>query len=416
MNFGIVSLIALFIVIAVAFVKKMNAGVLAMAIAMCLGYMTSMYTKSEILKGYSGSLFITLFGLTMFFGILNDNGCLNLIMKKLINLFGKAIWLAPILIFFGAWAVSSIAGGFAGMAFACGITMSIVHATGYNPIMMMIISNAGAQAGRYTRISPDGNIVTDLLAQQGISGGLFPLTVHMTTAMIIISLVAFIYFKGYKVKGHGGLHLETEKLSFKQIEALIVFLVVIFLIIGLGKDSGFMGVIGSVVLVLLNVTDTKNSFKVIPWNTIMMVTGVGMLMHIVIASGGIDVLTSIIAGFTTPFTVGAVSCMTASIMSWFSSTLGVVVPTLTPTVSTLAEQVGGTATPIGILSCMLIGSSSACFSPASSVGGLILATVVGDEVFKDKVDENKTFVLLFLFSICMAILSSLLSLTGIYSI
>ena len=416
MNFGIISLIALFVVIAIGFVKKMNVGVLAMATAMVLGYLTNIYTKAEITKGYSASLFITLFGLTMFFGILGENGCLNLVMKKLINLFGKAIWLAPILLFASAFAVSSIAGGFAGMAFACGITMSIVHATGYHPIMMMIISNAGAQCGRYTRISPDGNIVLDLLLPQGIEGGLFSLTLHMTTAMIIISLVAFIYFKGYKVKGKGGLHLETEKLSGKQIKALVVFALVIFFIIGLGKDSGFMGVIGSIVLILIGVTDSKEAFRTIPWNTIMMVTGVGMLMNIVILSGGIDTLTNVIAGFTGPFTAGAVSCMTASIMSWFSSTLGVVVPTLTPTVSNLANQIGGGVTAIGILSSMLIGSSSACFSPASSVGGLILSTVVGDEEYKDKIDENKTFVQLFVFSICMAILSSVVSMTGLFNI
>lgn len=43
-------------------------------------------------------------------------------------------------------------------------------------------------------------------------------------------------------------------------------------------------------------------------------------MNIVIKSGGIDILTALIAGLTTPATVGGVSCMTASIMSWFSST------------------------------------------------------------------------------------------------
>lgn len=53
---------------------------------------------------------------------------------------------------------------------------------------------------------------------------------------------------------------------------------------------------------------------------------------------------------------------------------------------------------------------------ASSVGGLILSSVTGDEEFRKEVDENKTFVLLFVWSIAMAIISSLLAIAGLFSI
>ena len=262
--------------------------------------------------------------------------------------------------------------------------------------MLMIISNAGAQCGRYTRISPDGNIVLNLLAKQGIEGRLFVLTAHMTMAMAIISILALVYFKGHKAKKGGAVRLETEKLTRKQVVALVVFVLVVLCVIVLKKDSGFMGIVGAVVLILIGVIDEKSAFKTIPWNIIMMVAGVGMLMNIVIISGGIDTLTSAIAALTSPVTAGGVSCMTASVMSWFSSTLGVVVPTLTPAVSKLAAEIGGNVTAIGLLSSILIGSSSACFSPASYVGGVILSTVVGHEKFKGVIDENKTFVVLFI--------------------
>lgn len=126
---------------------------LAMMSAVILGYMTNQYSKEEILSGYSVSLFITLLGLNLLFGVISTNGVLDLLMKKLINLFGKQIWLAPVLLFLSGWAVSALAGGFAGLAFVVGVTIPVVHATGYDPIMMMIIANAGAQAGRYTQIS-----------------------------------------------------------------------------------------------------------------------------------------------------------------------------------------------------------------------------------------------------------------------
>lgn len=416
MNLGIIALVILFVVIGVGFFKKMNVGMLAMMSAVILGYMTNQYSKEEILSGYSVSLFITLLGLNLLFGVISTNGVLDLLMKKLINLFGKQIWLAPVLLFLSGWAVSALAGGFAGLAFVVGVTIPVVHATGYDPIMMMIIANAGAQAGRYTQISPDGNIVLNLLAEQGIEKGLFVLTVNMTISMAVISILAFIWFKGYKVKGKGEIKLETGKLTVKHWITLAGFLVMVVSIMAFGKDSGLIGLMISVFLILIGVVDEKTAFKTLPWNTIMMVTGVGMLMNIVIGSGGIDILTNLIAGLTTPATVGGVSAMTASIMSWFSSTLGVVVPTLTPTVGDLAREVGGNVTAVGLLSCMLIGSSSACFSPASSVGGMILSSVTGDEKLKNTIDENKTFVLLFVWSIAMAIVSAVLALVGVFSI
>lgn len=62
--------------------------------------------------------------------------------------------------------------------------------------MLMIIGNAGAQAGRYTRVSPDGNIVLNLLAKQEIDGGLMSLTINMTIAMFIIALPGICLFQG----------------------------------------------------------------------------------------------------------------------------------------------------------------------------------------------------------------------------
>ena len=62
MNIGIVALLILVAVIAIGFFRKLNVGVLAMAAAVILGYVSGDYTTKEIVAGYSSSLFITLFG------------------------------------------------------------------------------------------------------------------------------------------------------------------------------------------------------------------------------------------------------------------------------------------------------------------------------------------------------------------
>lgn len=92
MNIGIVALLILVAVIAIGFFRKLNVGVLAMAAAVILGYVSGDYTTKEIVAGYSSSLFITLFGLTLLFGIITTNGCLEQVMRRLINVFGKMVW------------------------------------------------------------------------------------------------------------------------------------------------------------------------------------------------------------------------------------------------------------------------------------------------------------------------------------
>ena len=128
MNIGIVALLILVAVIAIGFFRKLNVGVLAMAAAVILGYVSGDYTTKEIVAGYSSSLFITLFGLTLLFGIITTNGCLEQVMRRLINVFGKMVWMVPVILFLSAWCVSALAGGFAGLAFICGITIPVIHA------------------------------------------------------------------------------------------------------------------------------------------------------------------------------------------------------------------------------------------------------------------------------------------------
>ena len=53
MNIGIVALLILVAVIAIGFFRKLNVGVLAMAAAVILGYVSGDYTTKEIVAGYS---------------------------------------------------------------------------------------------------------------------------------------------------------------------------------------------------------------------------------------------------------------------------------------------------------------------------------------------------------------------------
>ena len=66
-------------------------------------------------------------------------------------------------------------------------------------------------------------------------------------------------------------------------------------------------------------------------------------------------------------------------MSWFSSGLGVVFPTLIPTVAGVAQAVGGGVNPIELCSMVVVGGTVTGVSPFSTTGALIVATAMAEE-------------------------------------
>lgn len=104
------------------------------------------------------------------------------------------------------------------------------------------------------------------------------------------------------------------------------------------RNVGLISFAVAVVLLLLNVADEKVVIKGVPWSTLLMVTGIGMLMNIVSDVGGVALMSNGLASIMTPKTAVAIQGFSAGILSWFSSAIGVVWPTMVPTVGAIAEQ------------------------------------------------------------------------------
>ena len=64
-------------------------------------------------------------------------------------------------------------------------------------------------------------------------------------------------------------------------------------------------------------------------------------MQLIIDLGGIEVLSNVLVSLMSAKSAAAVMGLTSGIMSWFSSSSGVVMPTLLPTVPHVAQQLGG---------------------------------------------------------------------------
>ena len=98
MGADIISIIFFIVAIVLAFIRKINIGIVALALAVPCTMLIGLPGK-EIIAGVNGNLFITLVGITLLFSIVNDTGALGLLAHKIVAVAGRRLWLIPILLF-----------------------------------------------------------------------------------------------------------------------------------------------------------------------------------------------------------------------------------------------------------------------------------------------------------------------------
>jgi Na+/H+ antiporter NhaD/arsenite permease-like protein len=126
-------------------------------------------------------------------------------------------------------------------------------------------------------------------------------------------------------------------------------------------------------LTLAKVADEKPAIQSLPWGVIVMVCGVTVLTSLLEKTGGIDLFTTMVSRFATQRSVTGLIALVTGLVSVYSSTSGVVLPALLPSVPGLVAKLGG-GDPLAIASSILIGGHLVDVSPLSTVGALCVAS------------------------------------------
>ena len=413
-SLALISLIVLVAVILIGFFRKVNVGLVAILAVTIFGTCIGQ-SDSKTIGGFSASLFIMLLGVSFLCSVGITNGSLELMSKKFLQLSGGHAIVAPILIYLIGVVIAAIGppGCVPALGIVAALSLPLGKSTGYNSVMLALIGEIGSFAGRFSPITPESVLIRSLAEPQGIAGYQTPLIIYAAVTTVILSLVVFFVFKGHKVETRRMEKEDLPKFSVHQILTLLGFVVVIIACAFFKRNVGLISFAVGILLILIKAADEKEVFKAISWSTLLMVTGFGMLMEAVINVGGVTLLSNALASIMTPRTAVAIQGLTAGIMSWFSSAIGVVWPTLVPTVGDIAAKVG--VSPNGLISIMALTAAFAGLSPASTGGGLIMAANATDPEFT-KEKENKLFVQLFGISALMLGIIVVAALIGLYSI
>lgn len=409
MDMALTSLLVFIGVIALAFILKVNTGLLAIIAAVVLAVIQP--PAGGFFSLFDGKMFLMLMGVMYLFGIAEENSTLDLLAKKVINLCGGKVRLLPLLLFLLAAVISGIGPGpISATALMAVIAVALAKQVGIHPLKLLPFGALGAFATGLTPLTPSGIVAINNATKSNIAGFEWPLMWQMALVFTLYSVILYFFvFKWHKVKAEGISKQEkTAPFNWKQWATLAGILLTAVLAIVL-KDNkvinvGIIALAIGMILTIMGAAGESKVLKRIPWGTLILIVGVGMLISMVDALGGIDLLQSWLKPLMNSFTANPIMTILAGAMSWFSSASGVVMPTLIPVSSELAAEVSGLdAATLSVGVC--IGAHFAAISPMSTCGGLMLAAYSSGDSVDDKA-RNKMFIQLFVISACGVLFSA----------
>ena len=415
MNLGLISLLLLLAAIVIGFVRNANVGILCIGFSMILSIVYKISAK-DILAGFSASLFVQMVGITYLFSIISGNGTLELLARKMVKLVGKKRHLIPLVMYaLGFLICAAGPGAIPSLAIIPVIAIPVAVSAGVNPIMTAIIGDLGVMSGRMSPLTPESAVVRELMEEQGMTGNTVPIMIALTITAIVVALVVYVYYRGWKAKETQGEVIgKLPAFNRKQWMSLAGLVVLAAGALFFSWNVGLTGFLVGAVLVVLGCGEEKKAIAGIPWNVILMVMGVGILMNVISLSGGIDIMVSAPEKVMGHRTAAMIMAIAAGVMSFFSSGLGVVFPTLIPTASGLAA--GLSVDPVVLVAVIVIGGTVSGFTPVSTTGALIMAGVAQQPDSEKNFPQNRLFTELFAVSFLALAVLAIFALLGVYGL
>jgi di/tricarboxylate transporter len=387
MNLALISLAALVIAVVGGIVMRLNVGLLSFALAYVVGVGLGGMRPAEITGGFPTSLFLVLTAVMLLFAQAQVNGTLSKLAHRSVGLARGNVGMVPIVFFALTLAVAVLGGGnIAAAALIAPVAMAAAGGLHISGFLMVIMVGNGANAGAYSPIAPTGIVANQLMGQAGLAGAEWLTFWNTLVAQSFVAFAGYFLLGGLKLirsgrkVGEGAVHVapeDLEPLTRAQWTTVVVTLALLASIIFLGVDIVVGAFAATAILLVARVSDEEKAIAAVPWGTILMICGVSTLVSVLAETGGIDVIVDALVAISTPTSVTGMVALVAGLISAYSSTVGVVLPTFLPTVPGLAERLGADA--LAIASSINVGGHLVDVSPLSTIGALCVAAAAPTE-------------------------------------
>lgn len=392
---------AIVVSIALGYKTKINTGFFAIAFAYLIGCFVLDLKTADVVKMWPISIFFVIFAVSLFYNFALVNGTLEKLAGHLMYGCRKFPHLLPFAVFLAATLIAGMGAGFyTVLAFMAPITLLLCEKTGMGKMIGAIAVNYGALAGANFMASQSGLIFRGLMQNAGVSADtafVHSIGIFASTLVIpVLVLGVMVFFTDHQKTMNKNVSLAERPGAFTKDQQTTLWLIVLMMLIVLvapllhlalpankaitfvnsKMDIGLVASVFAVIALLMKLGDEKKVVAMVPWGTLIMICGVGMLISVAIKAGTIDVLASWIGTSLPAYLVPLAMCVVAAVMSLFSSTLGVVTPALFPLVPALASSMA--IDPLLLFICIVIGAQASAISPFSSGGSLVLGSCATD--------------------------------------
>lgn len=399
--------------------KKLNLGILAISVAFVLGLfvtvdggtMSSPALKSiPVLDLFPFSIFWMTLSVSLMLNVGAANGTFDLVIKKMVTLARGRRALIPVYVFIVMFVACSVGAGTIGVVvLLCTIASTIAKDQDIDPVFMLLSVLTASTVAIGSPMATVG-IICNSFSQELWGQSIAPSYMYLRGAtMAVLSFaVLYVLFRGWKLERRPILKTEqVPKLNSKQILTLWGLIAFAILALGFGFDMGLIAFVITAVLLLLDCAEGKKVIADVPWETILLITGMCMLIGVVQAAGGITLLTNVLSKLMNEYTVKPLYSILGSLLSMVSTITGVVLPTMIPTIPDIAVQTG--TNPFALVTVLAFGGNVTCASPISSMGAIALGIMSTNSQW----DSSKLFKRMFIYSFILMGVAALWAALGI---
>ncbi len=418
-------ILAIALAIFLGYKTKINTGLFCIVFAYIIGCFVMGLKPKQVIGYWPTSTMFVILSVSLFYNFAAINGTLEKMSGALLYACRKFPGLLPYALLAVA-VILSVMGAtyFTVLAFLAPITLVICDESRMDKLTGAVAINCGALAGGNFPTSNLGVIFRGLAdtafeASPDVAAvETFGMEMKIFLFSVLFSLVLVTIFRfGFKENRNIGKGVTFKKpavftkdqkitLSLMMIMMVVVLIFPLMQILMSGNaaiqyisskvDVGLVAIVFAVIALLLKLAPQKEALAKIPWNTIVMIAGAGMLIAVAVEAGTIDALSTWIGSNVPKPLVPIAFSIVGAIMSFFSSTTGVVAPALFPLIPNLAASAGLSSS--ALFACTIIGAQSSAISPFSSGGSLILGSTPKEE------DRNMLFNRLLMVAVTISVL------------
>lgn len=396
----IVFLAAIIITIIIGNKTKCNIGVVGICFAFIIGTIFMGKSVAQVINYFPTSLMFMMMIVCFFYAYPASNGTITGVADRLVYACRNHQWAVPLILYVACFVVATLgAGAGAGGAIMSPIAFALCASCGFSPILAFLAVCLGALAGGIQAWTSTGLMFGEIAAKTLGEGATNTVAWAYGLTLIIVPTVFYVicYFvlKGYKVEKNIEIKkpqpfTKEQKITLGLVLAVMALVIIpVFFNMFIPNpatkwfaskfDIKVLCAIGIVICCALKLGNSNDVIKNrIPWGTIIMVCGMGMLISLAVETGLADLLGSWLGTSIPSWLIIPMVCLLAGLLSFVTTGPAVIFPLFVPMFPALAAATG--LSPVALTVALYAGTGATGMSPFSQGGAMAVSGCADDAV------------------------------------